>query len=366
MKKACHNLYIMWHALFLMRRDNEVLRMFPEYVKFFYDKLPNEKKKVYMQMYKGLKNQNNRLVIMTDTTVISVDDLMYIFKCLYNDTPSFYYVDPVKCRIMKISTGYIFVKDFLYSKKDIIRYDKAIINGLESFKEKYIRDWMTDYEKEIVIHDYLSKTVVYDEESIKSKEAEDEHKEIFNVLGPLLRKKAVCWGIACAFKLICDYCRIKCFVVSGDTVPDFNENAGHAWNIVKLDNDNYHVDVTWDIKKKGDISFIYDYLNLNDHLIKLDHTWDDKIYPSCNALTYNYYKRNKLYVRTLDQIPEYVYKKIEIGDSYITFKYANDMPKENCISEMIKKGISLSNYNGSYVWAINMDTHNVYIELKNA
>ncbi len=88
--------------------------MLPEYVKFYYDKLPEIKKAVYMQMYKGLREHKKRIIINTDTSIISSDDLMYIFKCLYNDTPSFYFVDLSLCKFIKIPTGYVFIKDFIY------------------------------------------------------------------------------------------------------------------------------------------------------------------------------------------------------------------------------------------------------------
>lgn len=178
--------------------------MLPEYVKFYYDKIPEIKKDVYMQMYKGLREHKKRIIIKTDTSIISSDDLMYVFKCLYNDTPSFYFVDLSLCKFIKIPTGYVFIKDFIYSEEKIKGYDKVIIDGLKIFKEHYIKDEMSDYEKEMVIHDYLVKTVTYDEKSIKEEEQRIRHGEIYNILGPLLRKKAVCWGIACAFKLICD------------------------------------------------------------------------------------------------------------------------------------------------------------------
>lgn len=338
--------------------------MLPEYVKFYYDKLPEVKKAVYMQMYKGFREHKKRIYISTDPAVISPEDLMYIFRCLYNDTPSFYFVDLSMCKFVKTSTGYIFIKEFIYPERKIEQYEKAIIEGLQIFKTRYIREEMSDYEKEMVIHDYLIRTVTYDEESIQEEEQRIRHGEIYNILGPLLRKKAVCWGIACAFKLICDYCGIKCFVIVGDALPIRDGSAGHAWNIVRLDGENYHVDVTWDIKKKGDISFVYDYLNLNDHLIKMDHAWDDEIYPPCKALTYNYYKRNKLYVRKLEQIPDYISNSISAGKKYITFKFANEMPTKEKIEEKIFEGIDKTNFYGSYGWLVKIETHNVYIELK--
>ena len=181
------------------------------------------------------------------------------------------------------------------TEEQIRDFDQRLLQGLKKFRREYIREEMSDFEKEVAIHDYLINTVTYDTESIEDYNLEKKHKEIYNTLGPLLRKKAVCWGIACAFKLICDFCRIKCFVVVGNLRSE-NDGEGHAWNIVRLQDENYHVDVTWDLRTSDTISFAYDYLNLNDHLIKLDHFWDDIVYPSCNSLEYNYHHRYKLYV----------------------------------------------------------------------
>ena len=339
--------------------------MLPEYVKYYYNKLPEQKKNVYMQMYKGFRAHQELIDITVDTSQISPEDLLYIFECLYNDTPSFYFLQVANSRwIMKTETGYIFRMQYQYTEADIERFDKQLVDGLQIFKSRYIQDNMTAFEKEIVIHDYLIRTVTYDHESVNSDAQMARHGEIFNVLGPLLRKKAVCWGIACAFKLICDYCGIKCFVVTGRALNAGKDSDGHAWNIVRLDNDNYHVDVTWDIKKKGDITFIYDYLNLNDALIRLDHTWDDRIYPPCTSLEYNYHRRNRLFVRTLQEIPNYVRNAIKLGEKYITFKYANDLPPIPDIQRAIIKGIMKARYKKRFVIAINPETHNIYIDLK--
>ena len=338
--------------------------MFPEYVKFYYEKIPKVQKDIYKQMYRGFREHKQKFNIKADTNIISPEDLQYIFRCLYNDTPSFYFVDISKIEFIKIPTGYVFVNNFIYSEKEILKYNKAILDGLQIFRKRYIKSGMTDYDKELVIHDYLVRTITYDHESISANENEVQNREIYNVLGPLLRKKAVCWGIACAFKLICDYCRIKCFVILGKALQNNPGDSGHAWNIVRLDDENYHVDVTWDLKKKGDISFIYDYLNLNDHLIKLNHTWDDEIYPLCKALTYNYYYRNKLYVKDLEQIPDYITRSILSGLKYITFKFANRIPEETKIREMIEVGMKKARYYDSYYWLVDVETHNIYIELR--
>ena len=339
--------------------------MLPEYVKYYYKRLPEHKKKVYLQMYNGFRAHQRSVEITVDPALISPDDVLYIFTCLYNDTPSFFFLEVANARwITKIATGYLFAVKYQYSEDEINRYDSELVKGLQIFKSRYISETMTAFEKEVVIHDYLVRTVSYDYESLTTDEQLLRHGEIFNVLGPLLRKKAVCWGIACAFKLLCDYCGIKCFVVIGRAKYSEKHDAGHAWNIVRLENDNYHVDVTWDIRKKGDIAFTSDYLNLNDSLIRLDHTWDDRIYPPCGSLEYNYHHRNHLYVRTLKEIPDFVHRAIRSGEQYITFKFANEMPSGMDIQNAVYKGIRKARFRQQYRMAANMETHNVYIDLR--
>lgn len=345
--------------------------MLPEYVKYYYLKLPKHQQDVYMQLYQGFRAHLPAIEVKTDPSKISTDDLLYIFRCLYNDTPSFYFLEVAGIyRIVTLTTGYILSVNYQYTEDQIRVFDKDLNQGLTRFRQRYIRDGMTDHEKEMAIHDFLVMTVTYDYESAQNEAQMRMHGEIFNVIGALLRKKAVCWGIACAFKLLCDACGVKCFVVIGDALHGEPGGAGHAWNIVRLDEKNYHVDVTWDIKKKGDISCIYDYFNLNDALIRLDHTWDDTIYPTCDALTYNYYRKNQLYVKAPDQVHKCVRRHVLDGKRYITFKYIGDLPSNEALYRGIARGIQRARkwlifpvYRGGYAIQINRETHNVYVDL---
>ncbi|CAM5190051.1 hypothetical protein LSPH26S_02229 [Lysinibacillus sphaericus] len=49
----------------------------------------------------------------------------------------------------------------------------------------------------------------------------------------------------------------------------------HAWVLVKLDNEWYHIDVTWDDPlpdRKGEVR--YNYFLVSDKQLAQDHTWD--------------------------------------------------------------------------------------------
>lgn len=335
--------------------------MLPEYMKYYYKKLPEYKQTVYLQLYQGIRLRSEKIEVETDPERISVDDLIYLLACVYNDAPSFYYLEPSKFSYSKNQSGYLIYPKYLYSEEEIKKFDSMLMQGLEAFEKNYIKPQMSDYEKEKAAHDYLVYTVTYDHDSLKDEAQKEKHTEIYNVLGALLRRKAVCWGIACAFKLLCDYCKVKCFVAIGKSRL-VTSRGGHAWNIVNLEHESYHVDVTWDLYIKGQMTFVYDYFNLTDDLIHLDHTWDDTIYPTCQSMRYNFHVRNRLYVKRLDQISGYIQSGLQAGNRKMTFIYANDEFPWEKIKDQILEGMRLSKDVQRYCAMHNDVKHSVYLE----
>ena len=332
--------------------------MLTEYIKFYYGALSEIKKKIYVALYNGFRDKQKSIEINVDITAISIDEMHDIITSVYNDTPSFYYLKATSISIATTLSGYRIFPEYIYSNKQIEEFDRQLETGLQKFCKEYIQQGMSDYQKEIIIHDFLVKTIKYDHEAANC--IIPQIDEAYNVLGALLKRKAVCWGIACAFKLLCDYCKVKSFVVIGDTKPKLAV-AGHAWNMVKLDGESYHVDVTWDIKEKGDISFCYDYLNLDDNLIQFDHSWESTLYPRCSSNRYNYYYLNHLYVKSIGKLTEFITQKLKLGEKYIAIKFANTMPTEGEINNAINLSFSNSEVCGRYI--ISNKTHNIYIEV---
>ena len=88
----------------------------------------------------------------------------------------------------------------------------------------------TDYEKALYLHDYLCKTVTYDE-SYSADEA-------YNAL---IYGRADCGGYADAYRRLLLAVGIRCCFVLG-----YAGNDSHAWNMIMLDGKCYFTDVTWD------------------------------------------------------------------------------------------------------------------------
>ncbi len=126
---------------------------------------------------------------------------------------------------------------------------------------------LTDYESALYVNDYLTATVTYGFSS-----------EPYSEFGALIEHMAVCQGYAYAYKLCMDLLGIPCITVGG-TADNGEEVLSHAWNMIQLDDEWYHVDVTWnDAVTSVDYgSWNHLYFCVDDAFISQNHEWTDLV-----------------------------------------------------------------------------------------
>ncbi len=90
----------------------------------------------------------------------------------------------------------------------------------------------TDFDKVMYLHDYLVQNYVYDYEGLSGTPIRDAYN--FFKTG-----RGVCQAYMLAMIALCDAAGIP-------ALPVISDEMEHAWNLVKLDGEWYHVDVTWD------------------------------------------------------------------------------------------------------------------------
>lgn len=126
---------------------------------------------------------------------------------------------------------------YTYAKDEI----PAMNSYVESEREKVkalIDDRMTDFEKVLTVHNYLVTNYEY-----------DYSLTIRNIYDFFEEKTGVCEAYSLATKYILDGIGIECDYV-------LSESMNHDWNIVKIDGEWYHLDVTHDdpsVNGAGDI-----------------------------------------------------------------------------------------------------------------
>ena len=141
----------------------------------------------------------------------------------------------VTFEIKKNTTTYVY--DYLKNGTAIPsdNFDaNRLYEAVKNIADSYTSLGMADYQKELRLHDYLVNHCQY---SYGSPDDENE----FRAYGALIDGEAVCSGYAEAMALLLTYSGVECKIVIGSS-----KNENHAWNLVKISGDWYHLDATWD------------------------------------------------------------------------------------------------------------------------
>ncbi|MCX7884305.1 MAG: hypothetical protein N2448_04665 [Caloramator sp.] len=172
-----------------------------------------------------------------------------------------------------------------YSRETILNQHSELNKKAKEIIESIINKDMTDFEKELAIHDYIINNTRYDIDNYYNGSIP---WESYTSYGVLVKGVAVCQGYANAMSKLLTLAGIENMIITGKA-----NGEPHAWNLVKLDGEWYHVDVTWDdpiFYKNGTKidAKRYDYFNITDSQMMKDHIWDMNAYPKCTETKYRY------------------------------------------------------------------------------
>ena len=118
-------------------------------------------------------------------------------------------------------------------------------------------DEMSDYDKILAIYDYLCQNVAYDYDRLADPTDEIEH----SAYAALCEGTSVCQGYATAFYKLALMAGLDCRVVTGEV-----GNEGHGWNLVKLGEEYYLLDATFDAGKNEYRHFMKNEADFADHV----------------------------------------------------------------------------------------------------
>ncbi|PIH04506.1 immunoglobulin-like domain-containing protein [Clostridium combesii] len=199
-------------------------------------------------------------------------------------------------------TGWKIEINFKYKKdiSEIKRQKEATMAEVKRIVKSIIKPDMTDFEKELALHDYIVRTADYNTVNYKNGiNALEDH----TAYGVLVDHIGVCESYAKAMSLLLEEVGIECKYVTGVSVHDGKAGGGHAWNIVKLDNEWYNLDATWDDpvsdrngaesvnKNTNSMATVnHTYFNIPDSIFNKDHKRGnfEQNYPACTATKYSY------------------------------------------------------------------------------
>lgn len=198
----------------------------------------------------------------------------------------------------------------LTDEKDVFIYE-----SLKEAVKDIIKDGMTDYDKEKAVYDYMFSHSKYDEGNLSAIDLDETESYAHTPYGFFKCGETICVGNATTFKLFMDALDIDCKIIH------CTEEGEHAWNVVKIDGDWYHVDLTFD---GGVYEPNYASFNVNDEIKEQDgYDWSgQEDIPECTSLKYcpNVMKAKE--VKDVYEIPKVMKEAFDKDENHVVMKMA--------------------------------------------
>lgn len=254
---------------------------------YYYNQLNKQQQKVYYAMKAGVTDLAPSFLVPK----LSARELSDIYFLLRLDHPELFYSVKFTYRYYPDSENVEFMPEYLFAKNKIREHQQAMASRVKKLARA--AEHLTEKEKELYIHDFICKNVRYD----KLKKAYSHE-----IIGPLGQGVGVCEGIAKAVKILCDALGIWCVIAVSDNNPQKQIKYRHAWNVIRIQGEYFHLDATFDNSLGKEGLLRYDYVNLSDEQIFRDHEPVIWKVPACTQSNLFYYREKKLSFTKMEDV----------------------------------------------------------------
>lgn len=245
--------------------------------------LTQDQKTVYAIIHEEIQQMNSEEIRVPDT--ITDNELQDAFNAYVDDYPESFWLRRSFNILTRNNKKYIQLE---YCCEDLDQKNLYLdlFNSSLAEAKSLINNMQSEYEAELILHDWLLSKCEYDNEAANL--GYDSNESAYSAYGALVEGKAVCEGYARAMQLLLNNIGIETTLISGVAGED---KQPHMWNIVTINENKYHLDPTWDdIDDKQDVSHIY--FNVSSDVISRTH--DEFIWVDCSSMEENFYKKNNL------------------------------------------------------------------------
>ncbi len=249
--------------------------------KCHFDSLSENGKKAYNNILTTLLSQTEEFPELIEVPSMSGDELTRVFEAVIYDNPT------VMCigKNNKIITD----GDLCYFQPDYALTPSQQDEMNSRLDEKcdeilsLIPEGSDEFETVLFIHDYIINNCEYDTTLADSSST---------AYSCLIDGVSACEGYSKAAKLIFEKAGLECYTVLGDAVNFSDDTEGHMWNIIEVDSEYYHLDITWDdpTSPDGEATLSHLYMNLTDEEISHDH-FNFETGFVCDSTENNYFVR---------------------------------------------------------------------------
>ena len=245
-----------------------------------------------------------------------------------------------------------YIPKYIYEGIDRDQKIKSISFGIIDSMPKNRK--MTVYDKCLWLHNYVVRNCEYNSEAIKDNAS---IRSAYSIEGVFLEKKAVCQGIAMAYRYLCNMLGVESIVAQGNSLKPGNKNyERHAWNIVRVSDAAIHVDVTWDMCLTKDNEPIrYDYFFLPDIEMMRDHQYVK--YPICRNREISMFHYTNTFFNSIEELKKYIDmedKRIRRKEYFLHFKMKNRKEDKKEVGSILSDYI-MSKVNKSFSYSCSLN-----------
>lgn len=312
---------------------------------YHYEHMAGDLQEAYREIYvKIMKGETSGSFL----SAVSVDEFWQAYYGVLADHPEIFWIGSNAQVEQSVLTGTVVNYEF----ETIVPQESraSMKEQLEAAADACINQiWSeaSDYQKIKYVYEYIINTTDYDAGAADTQ----------NIQSALLYHASVCAGYSKAFQYILNRMGMFCTYITG-TIKD---GGDHGWNMVRIDDNYYYVDVTW-----GDPVFVnriegdsgnvinYNYLCCTQMDLFRTHTPDPSLkLPDCTSDAYDYYKLNDCYYETFDYNTIYnaLMDSVWSGRPSIAMKFGSQEAFDTAVYELFEG--NLLKDAGQYLMEIN-------------
>lgn len=319
---------------------------------YYFNTLNEEQKKIYSAIANSVKKYDNEFAIRDyvagDKEKFAVEVSIAI-EAFINDHPEVFYLQSQYSSYVVSS----FNGNIGYVKLNYTEESMDIVNEKIALMKEKINEYasevegLTDYEKELKIHDKLAYSVTYSE-------LEELPRKYHTAEGTLIENTGVCDGFTKALQLIYDEVGIESIIVLGTL-----DGNPHAWNLVKIEDNWYNVDITSSRSIFSETGIInHAYFNLTHQKMKKVATFDnEEIIPKTDSDKYGFYEYNNFIVNAEQDITQQL-RNVHSNftdKSYMEFYFVGDVADNISNMLMALKRIDTTFLEGTKMYYYNIE-----------
>lgn len=302
-------------------------------------------KTIYNHIINSLYSFSQNITI---PSIIKTSTLKVFLEQELSNNPRLFYISGFK--IIDNTKTTIIIPNYTLTKSNVAELFELCENKATSLTSKINTN--DKYLQTLYVHDLIERNIKYSNNNIK---------ESHTIIGPLLNKEGVCEGFAKTFKYFLDIIGVPCLVVNGSAYnTTLKKLESHSWNMVNIEKNWYHVDVTFDTTIRSGKVLRYDYFCVSNENILKEHIYNVSDYPIANDKNLLYYEKHNLVMQTKHALKEFIKKEFNNNSSEMVFKLPDIVSEhniENKIVSVVEDAFAEIGFNGEYSLNSNIKQH---------